>query len=123
MHDCKNTLYKPYSPLLSNILTILLIHCFSRILPLHDSHQILAIRLARWQREVGEVREWYRKEHRNWVSIDGQRSKWWVWHEALNEASKGVRQIQTYLQRLSEGNWFIQFRFFYVNSIHIFCLF
>ena len=74
-----------------------------RILPLHDSQQILGIRLNAWQREISYVREWYQKEHRNWVSLDGQRSKWWVWNQALDEARKSVRQIQTYLQRLSEG--------------------
>ena len=52
------------------------------------------------------MREWYQKEYRNWVPVDGQRSKWWVWNQALDEARKSVRQIQTYLQRLSEGNDF-----------------
>lgn len=75
----------------------------SRVLPLHDSQQILGIRLNAWQREIVEVRDWYQKEHRNWVPMDGQRSKWWIWNQALDEARKSVRQIQTYLQRLSEG--------------------
>lgn len=70
---------------------------------MHDSQQILGIRLNAWQREVVEVRDWYQKEHRNWVPMDGQRSKWWIWNQALDEARKSVRQIQTYLQRLSEG--------------------
>ena len=74
-----------------------------RVLPLHDSQQILGIRLNAWQREISYVREWYQKEHKNWVSLDGQQSKWWVWNQALDEARKSVRQIQTYLQRLSEG--------------------
>ena len=74
------------------------------MLPLHDSQQILGIRLNAWQQEIPEVRDWYQKEHRNWVAVDGQRSKWWVWNQALDEARKSVRQIQTYLQRLSEGN-------------------
>ena len=77
--------------------------CHSRVLPLHDSQQILGIRLNAWQREISNVRDWYQKEHRNWVPLDGQRSKWWVWNQALDEARKSVRQIQTYLQRLSEG--------------------
>ena len=74
-----------------------------RVLPLHDSQQILGIRLNAWQREISYVREWYQKEHKNWLSLDGQGSKWWVWNQALDEARKSVRQIQTYLQRLSEG--------------------
>ena len=52
------------------------------------------------------MRDWYQQEHRNWVPVDGQRSKWWVWDQALDEARKSVRQIQTYLQRLSEGKDF-----------------
>ena len=75
----------------------------ARVLPLHDSQQILGIKLNAWQREVPAVRDWYQKEHRNWVTVDGQRSKWWVWNSALDEARKSVRQIQTYLQRLAEG--------------------
>lgn len=78
-------------------------HAPTRVLPLHDSQQILGIRLNAWQREIVEVRDWYQKEHRNWVHIDGQRSKWWIWNQALDEARKSVRQIQTYLHRLSEG--------------------
>lgn len=78
-------------------------HAPTRILPLHDSQQILGIRLNAWQQEIEAVRDWYQKEHRNWVPIDGQRSKWWIWDQALDEARKSVRQIQTYLQRLSEG--------------------
>lgn len=75
-----------------------------RVLPLHDSQQILGIRLNAWQQEIEAVRDWYQKEHRNWVHVDGQRSKWWIWNQALDEARKSVRQIQTYLQRLSEGD-------------------
>ena len=74
-----------------------------RLLPLHDSQQILGIRLNAWQRKISYVREWYQKEHKNWVWVDGQRSKWWVWNQALDEARKSVRQIRTDLQRLSEG--------------------
>lgn len=79
------------------------LHAPTRVLPLHDSLQILGIRVNAWRREIADVREWYQKEYRNWVAADGQRSKWWVWNQALDEARKSVRQIQTYLQRLSEG--------------------
>ncbi|EDO38691.1 predicted protein [Nematostella vectensis] len=75
----------------------------ARLLPLHDSHQILAIRLNCWQKEVAAVRDWYEHEHRNWSLLDGQRSKWKVWNEALEEARQSVRQIQIYLHRISSG--------------------
>ncbi|XP_033125059.1 adenylate kinase 9-like isoform X4 [Anneissia japonica] len=74
-----------------------------RSLPLHDSAQILAIRIASWQKEITAVREWYKEQHRNWVMVNGQQSKWKVWEMAKAEAHRSVRQIQTYLQRLSEG--------------------
>ncbi|XP_067049308.1 adenylate kinase 9-like [Acropora muricata] len=51
------------------------LHAATRVLPLHDSLQILGIRVNAWRQEVTEVREWYQKEYRNWLSVDGQRSK------------------------------------------------
>ena len=81
----------------------LLFCCPYRILPLHDSAQILAVRIAAWQKEITAVREWYKEQHRNWVSVNGERSKWWVWNEASQHAQCSVRRIQDYLQRISEG--------------------
>ena len=70
---------------------------------MHDSAQILAIKLAAWNKEVGAVREWYKDEHANLVTIAGERSKWWVWNRALEASQSSVMQIQTYLQRISQG--------------------
>ena len=74
-----------------------------RVYPLHDSAQITVIKLGAFQREVQAVREWYQNEHDNYVSIDGERSKWWVWSQVVDTAKKSVKQIQTYLQRIAEG--------------------
>ncbi|CAH1800208.1 unnamed protein product [Owenia fusiformis] len=74
-----------------------------RVLPLHDSSQILAIRLAQWKKHISEIREWYRSEHRNFVQVKGERSKWWIWNEALDISKASVQQIQTYLQRVADG--------------------
>ncbi|XP_077977825.1 adenylate kinase 9-like isoform X2 [Glandiceps talaboti] len=79
-------------------------HSSERSLPLHDSAQILAIRMAAWQKEISPVREWYKDQHRNWIPISGERSKWWVWQKAGEEGRKSVHQIQTYLQKISDGN-------------------
>ncbi|KAI8520846.1 adenylate kinase [Branchiostoma belcheri] len=75
----------------------------NRTLPLHDSPQIMAIKLAAWQEQVGGVRKWYQSEHRNWLGVDGERSKWWVWNKAKNESHKSVQQIQTYLKSIGQG--------------------
>ncbi|XP_072178424.1 adenylate kinase 9-like isoform X1 [Diadema setosum] len=78
-------------------------HSADRVLPLHDSAQILAVKIAAWQKEITAVREWYKEQHRNWVSVNGERSKWWVWNQATEHAQTSVRTIQNYLQRISEG--------------------
>lgn len=75
----------------------------SRILPLHDSSQILAVKLAAYNKEVGAVKEWYKMEHMNHELVSGERSKWWVWNAALDISKKSVSQIQTYLKRIADG--------------------
>ena len=86
------------------------IHCIlyslnflCRTFPVHDSHSIISIRLACWKKEVDAVRDWYQNVQRNWVGLDGERSKWMVWNSALEVGRKSVSQIQTYLFRISEG--------------------
>ena len=51
------------------------------------------------------MREWYKEQHRNWVAVDGERSKWWVWNRAAEEGKRSVRKIQTYLQRVTDGKY------------------
>ena len=70
---------------------------------MHDSQSIIAIRMACWKKEVGNVRDWYQNVQRNLVNIDGERSKWMVWNDALEEAKNSVTQIQTYLSKVNEG--------------------
>ena len=72
-------------------------------MPLHDSNQILAVKLAAYNKNIDEVRNWYKSEHMNFKVIDGERSKWWVWNTTLEFSRESVRQIQTYLQRISDG--------------------
>ena len=70
---------------------------------LHDSSQILAMKLAAFNKEIAEIRDWYSSEHMNYKLIDGERSKWWVWNTTLEYSRDSVRQIQTYLDRIAEG--------------------
>ncbi|KAK1171736.1 adenylate kinase 9 [Acipenser oxyrinchus oxyrinchus] len=71
--------------------------------PLHDSPQILAIRNSCYKSEILGVKKYYEEQFQNWVVIDGERSKWWVWNKVLEEASTSVKHIQTYLERIREG--------------------
>lgn len=73
------------------------------MLPLHDSSQILAIKLAAYNKDIPAVREYYQQEHMNFIKVSGERSKWWVWNRSLDIAHESVKKIQTYLQRVSDG--------------------
>jgi adenylate/nucleoside-diphosphate kinase len=83
----------------------MVLFCFFyfRVLPLHDSSQILAIRLAAYNKDIPAVREYYQQEHMNFIKVSGERSKWWVWNRSLDIAHESVQKIQTYLQRVSDG--------------------
>ena len=83
---------------------------------LHDSAQILAVKLAAYNKNIGGVRSFYQKEHMNYLNIDGQRSKWWVWNTTLEHTRDSVRQIQSYLQRIGDGKLMFTW-------VHIFQLF
>ncbi|XP_075253347.1 adenylate kinase 9-like [Convolutriloba macropyga] len=74
------------------------------VLPLHDSHKILSIRLTAWQKEVTGVIEWYQREHDNFHSVDGTMSKWWVGEKSKQIAFESVRATQTYMDRTYQGS-------------------
>ena len=76
---------------------------FDRLYPVHDSHNIISVRLACWKKEVGGVRDWYENIQGNLVNINGEQSKWMVWMEAEQQANKSVTHIQDYLARMNEG--------------------
>ena len=76
---------------------------FCRVLPLHDSHLIFTVKFTNFQKEISAIRHWYEKEHRNWIPIDAERSKWWVWNRALAETRNIVRHIQDYVERTTKG--------------------
>ncbi|ESO88926.1 hypothetical protein LOTGIDRAFT_105959, partial [Lottia gigantea] len=74
-----------------------------RVYPMHDSAQILASKLAAYKNNIEEVRKWYQDEHRNYVSLPGDESKWWIWNSVLEVSKSSVCQIQTYLQSIADG--------------------
>ena len=74
--------------------------------PLHDSAQIFYVKWSAWQSQCSHIRQWYRNEHDNWNGIPGDKSKWWVWSAVIELVKKSVIQIQTYLQRTSQGRCF-----------------
>lgn len=76
---------------------------FFRIFLLYDSFQILAVKLAVYNKEVGVVKEWYKKEYMNYELVSGERFKWWVWNVVFDIFKKSVLQIQIYFKRIVDG--------------------
>eukprot|EP00111_Clytia_hemisphaerica_P024229 TCONS_00071384-protein len=75
----------------------------SKTLTLHDSHTILAIKVACYRREEKAILEFYRESYKNLVSLDAEKSKWWLFNRVTKEMQEAVANIQTYIQRVSGG--------------------
>nr|XP_040139122.1 adenylate kinase 9 isoform X1 [Ictidomys tridecemlineatus] len=71
--------------------------------PLHNSAQIIAVKNAKYRKNVGEIRQYYQEQHQNWYVIDGLHSKWWVWNEVTKKICMINKHMQTYLERIGEG--------------------
>ena len=70
---------------------------------MHDSAQILAIKLSCYLKTVSEVRNYYSTEHQNHVVVMADQSKWWVWDSVHEVATSSIKRIQDYLQRTGDG--------------------
>ncbi|XP_069929811.1 adenylate kinase 9 isoform X5 [Oryctolagus cuniculus] len=71
--------------------------------PLHNSAQIIAVKNAKYRKNVVEIRQYYQQQHRNWCVIDGFHSKWWVWNEVMKNIQMVNNYMQTYLERIKAG--------------------
>nr|XP_012608625.1 adenylate kinase 9 isoform X2 [Microcebus murinus] len=71
--------------------------------PLHNSTQIIAVKNAKYHKNIGEIRQFYQEQHHNWYVIDGFHSKWWVWNEIIKKVQMVNKYMQTYLERIQEG--------------------
>ena len=84
---------------------VILYETFSRTYPVHDSAAILLVRSGNYRKHVESVKEWYKQQHNNWFSVDGERSQWWVWENVRLCALNSARQIQLYLARITSGTY------------------
>ena len=91
---------------------------FYRSKCLHDSHTILAIRIACHRRESAPIREFYKEQHKNLLSVDAEKSIWWVFNAAKTEVEKSVTHIQNYIQKTSISKWTYTMNKFYFCQNH-----
>ncbi|KAM4866420.1 adenylate kinase 9 isoform 2-T5 [Thomomys bottae] len=71
--------------------------------PLHNSAQIIAIKNAKYHKNITEIRKYYQEQHQNWYVIDGFHNKWWVWNEVLKNIQMVNKCMQIYMERIKEG--------------------
>ncbi|XP_072307858.1 adenylate kinase 9-like [Eucyclogobius newberryi] len=69
----------------------------------HNSAEILQIRNSCFKQEVELVRKYFQQQHNNWRQLDGLQSKWWIYRNILEEVSKSVKNIHSYMQRTNNG--------------------
>lgn len=67
---------------------------FYRTYPKHDSAQIVTVKINSFHKNIEEIRKWYNTQHMNYDLIKVEKSKWWVWNEALDIARNSVKTIQ-----------------------------
>lgn len=68
---------------------------------LNDSPEIIGYKLREWKNEIGFIRDWYINEHKNLVQLDGQQSKWSLWEQAKDIGFDSIKNIQIYLNKIS----------------------
>ena len=73
----------------------------NKTIVLNDSPEIIGFKLREWKHEIGFIRDWYSKEHKNLVQLDGTKSKWSTWESTKQLAFESIRLIQIYLNRVS----------------------
>ena len=73
----------------------------ARNLILNDSPETIGYKIREWKSEIGFIRDWYSNEHKNFVQIEGNSSKWSIWNEAKQVGFESINLIQTYLFRVN----------------------
>ena len=71
---------------------------------LHDSAQILAIKLAAHRQNMPLIKQWYESEHpASFDRVDGFASRWAVWEKSISSVKQSVRNVQNYLVKALVG--------------------
>ena len=68
---------------------------------LNDSPEMIGYKMREWKNEIGFIRDWYSNEHKNFIQIEGNCSKWSIWNIAKKIGFESINLIQIYLNRVS----------------------
>lgn len=71
----------------------------------HDSSEILHIRNSCYKQEVEHVRQHFQQQYKNWIVLNGLKSKWCIWDSILKEVSISMKYIHSYLDRTRSGKF------------------
>ena len=77
---------------------------------MHDSPSILLVKSGLYYKNVQVIKQWYIETHDNWTNVDGERNVWHVWLETQAIALHTAVQIQQYLIRISESEFYMRER-------------
>ncbi|KAM9354982.1 adenylate kinase 9 [Pholidichthys leucotaenia] len=65
---------------------------------MHDSSEILHISNSCYKKEVEHVKSHFQHQYQNWLTLDGSKSKWWIWDSIKKEVSVSMKYIHIYLE-------------------------
>ena len=62
------------------------------------------VKYASFNQNVEALRNFYKTQHQNWVTLEAKISKWKLWKGIQEIAEKSVKLVQAYLDRIARGS-------------------
>lgn len=73
-----------------------------------ENTDILHVRTSAYKKEVDQVKKHFQQQNQNWKVLDGSKSKWCIWNSVLKEVSVSMTYINTYLEKVYNGEGWVQ---------------
>ncbi|XP_053736927.1 adenylate kinase 9 [Synchiropus splendidus] len=70
---------------------------------MQDSPENLHTRNACYKQELHCLRQHYQLQYRNWIRLNGLKSKWCIWESIVKETSVSMKYIHTFVERINNG--------------------
>ena len=68
------------------------------------SDKILMVKHANYEQNIEALKEYYSKQHQNWVEVGAKISKWKLWKIVRKVAESSIQRVQSYLDRIARGS-------------------